>query len=184
MIKIMEPEQTPFQAAIKPGLIVGLILTVITYLCYFVDFNLLGSSWLGFGSLAIYCGLIIYFGIQYRKELGGFMNFGTAFQFSFYSLLVMLLITTLGNMLLFLGLDPGLGEKMADVGLKNTMEIMDTFGAGEMSSGQMEEIRQGILQGYTPIGLLKGAGFMVIFYAILALILGAIIKKKDKSLDY
>jgi hypothetical protein len=180
----METEHSPFQAALKAGIIIGLILTVITFVCYFVDYNLLGSSWLGFGSLAIYCGLIIYYGIQYRKELGGFMNFGTAFRFSFYTLLVMLLITTLGNMLLFLVLDPALGEKMADVGLKNTLEIMDTFGAGDMSSDQMDEIRQGILDGYSALGLLKGAGFMVIFYAILALILGAIIKRRDKSLDY
>ena len=112
------------------------------------------------------------------------MNFGTAFQFSFFSLLIMLAITTLGNMLLFMVVDPTLGEKMADVGLENTLKIMDSFGAGDLPSEQMDEIKKGILDGYTPLGMLKGAGFMVIFYAVVSLILGAIIKKKDKSLDY
>lgn len=181
----MEAEQSPFQAAIKPGLVTGLVLTVITYLLYFVDYQLLGSGWLGMGSLVIYCGLIIYFGIQYRNERGGFMNFGTAFQFSFFSLLIMLVITTIGNMLLYWGIDPELSGKMAEIGLNNTMEIMDTFGAGEsMSSDQIDEIRDGILEGYTLTGMIKGAGIMILFYAVLALILGAIIKKRDKSLDY
>jgi len=180
----MEHHQTPFQAALKAGLITGLFLTAFSFVCYFIDYKLLGAAWLGIATLVIYCGLVIYFGTEYRKELGGFMNFGTAFQFSFFSLLIMLAITTLGNMLLFMVVDPTLGEKMADVGLENTLKIMDSFGAGDLPSEQMDEIKNGILDGYTPLGMLKGAGFMVIFYAVVSLILGAIIKKKDKSLDY
>ncbi len=181
----MENEQSPFQAAVKAGLITGLVLAVITFVCYFVDYQILGSGWLSFLSLVIYCGLIIYFGIQYRKEQGGFMNYGTAFQFSFFSLLIMLVVTTLSNMLLFLVVDPGLGERMVAVGLENTLEMMDSFGMGDnISSEQLDELEKGMLEGYTAWGMLKGAGVMVIFYAILALILAAIIKKKDKSLDY
>lgn len=181
----METEPKPFQAAITPGIVTGLVLTVISYLLYFVDYELLASGWLGLFSLLLYGGLIIYFGVNYRKRKGGYLDFGDAFQFSFFSLLIMLVVTTIGNMLLFLVGDTGLAEKMADIGLMNTMEIMDTFGAGEnMSSDQMDEVRQGILEGYTFFGMIKGAGIMIIFYAILALILGAILKKKDKSLDY
>ncbi|HLW18705.1 MAG TPA: DUF4199 domain-containing protein [Cyclobacteriaceae bacterium] len=180
----MENAQTPFQAAIKAGLITGLFLTAFSFVCYFIDYKFLAATWLGLVTLAIYCGLIIYFGIEYRKELGGFMSFGTAFQFSFFSLLIMLAITTIGNMLLFMVLDPSLGDKLADVILENTLNTMDSFGVGEMSSDQIEEMRNGMREGYTPVGMLKGVGFMAIFYAILSLILGAIIKKRDKSLDY
>src|SRR5690554_2946363 len=108
----MENAQTPFQAAIKAGLITGLFLTAFSFVCYFIDYKFLAATWLGLVTLAIYCGLIIYFGIEYRKELGGFMSFGTAFQFSFFSLLIMLAITTIGNMLLFMVLDPSLGDKL------------------------------------------------------------------------
>lgn len=180
----METATTPFQAAIKAGLIIGLIMTVITFLCYFIDYELMGATWLNVVSLFIYCGLIIFFGTEYRKELGGFMNFGTAFQFTFISLIIMLVVTIFGNMLLFLVLDPGLGERMADLNMENTLKMMDSFGAGELPSDQMDEMRKGFAEAYTPWGMIKGAGFMLIFYAILALILGAIIKKKDKSLDY
>src|SRR5690606_20754304 len=118
----METSTTPFQAAIKAGVITGLIMTVITFLCYFINYELLGAAWLGGASLLIYCGLIIFFGIEYRKELGGFMSFGTAFQFAFISLIIMLVVTTFGNMLLFLVLDPGLGERMADLTMENTLK--------------------------------------------------------------
>lgn len=181
----METAQKPFQAAVTPGLVAGLLLTVITFLLYFVDYELMGSGWLGFLSLLLYVGLIIYFGIQYRKENGGYLSFGKAYQFSFFSLLVMLAITTAGNLLLFLVIDPGLPEKLADIGIANAMEMMDSFGVGDsMSSEQIDEMRLGILDGYTIGGMVKGAGIMIVFYAVLALILGAIIKKRDKSLDY
>src|SRR5690606_29269662 len=109
----MEPTTTPSQAAIKAGLVTGLILFVINFLCYFINYELLATSWVGILSVVLYCGLIIFFGIQYRKELGGFMSFGTAFQFAFVSLIIMLIITTLGTLLLFLVLDPGLGPRSA-----------------------------------------------------------------------
>jgi hypothetical protein len=145
----------------------------------------LASGWVGFGSLVIYSGLVIYFGINYRNHRGGYINFGPAFQFSFFTLLIMLVINTFGNMLLFIGLDPTLSEKMADIGLENTLEIMDSFGVGDgMSSNQMDELRERLLEGYSVSGMVKSAGVMVLFYAVLALILGGIIKKKNRSLDY
>jgi hypothetical protein len=39
-------------------------------------------------------------------------------------------------------------------------------------------------KGFTLSGQLISFGFGLIVYAIIALILGAILKKKDKSLDY
>lgn len=180
----MENPSTPFQAAIKAGLITGLILTVITYVFYFIDYELLAAAWLWPLTLVVLCGLIIYFGMQYRTELGGFMAFGTAFQFAFFSLIVMMIVTTVGNILLYVVLDPGLGEKMADITLEKTLKALDSFGAGDLSSDQMDEMRNGVMEAYSTVGMLKSAGISIIFYAILALILGAIIKKKDKSLDY
>jgi len=180
----METATTPTQAGIKAGVIVGLITTVLTFLVYFINYELMVSAWYGFGTLAIYVGLIIYFGIQYRREIGGFMAFGTAFQYAFIALVVMLVISTFGSILLFAVLDSGLGQRLAELTMENTLRMMDSFGAGELPSDQMDEMRKGFEEAYTVPGMLKGAGFMLIFYAILALILGAIIKKKDKSLDY
>jgi uncharacterized protein (DUF2132 family) len=48
----------------------------------------------------------------------------------------------------------------------------------------LEEMRQASASSFTLAGQLKAFGFGLIAYAIIALILGAILKKKDKSLDF
>lgn len=47
----MEEQQTPFQAAIKPGLTMGLVALAVTYITYFIDSSLLASVWFGMVSL-------------------------------------------------------------------------------------------------------------------------------------
>lgn len=181
----MESDQNPFQAAIKAGLIIGLIQAVIIFLAYFIDYELLSSGWFGLLSLVITCGLTISYGIAYRKTLGGFMKFGPAYRFSFFTLLIMLIMVTFANLILYIGIDPTLPGKMADLGVENTVEIMDRFGVGDsLSSDQIEDMKTNLLEGYSLSGLIRGSGMMLVFNAILALVLGAIIKKKDKSSDY
>jgi hypothetical protein len=65
------------------------------------------------------------------------------------------------------------------------MAMLEQFGAADaMTSEQMDEMRKANAEGFTVFGQLKGFGVILIFYAIVALILGAILKKRDKSLDY
>jgi hypothetical protein len=45
-------------------------------------------------------------------------------------------------------------------------------------------MREASASNFTLVGQLKVFGFGLISYAIIALILGAILKKKDKSLDF
>lgn len=182
----MEEQQSPFQAAIKPGLTIGLVSLMITYLIYFVDSSMLVSGWFGLVSLVIFFVLIIYFGRQYRGELGGFMTFGQAFNFSFITILISGIIGIVGQILLYHVIDPTLPQVLADQSLENTVAMMERFGAPPESMGQdaLDEIRQATLDGFSMTGLLKNFGIAVIVYAIIALILGAILKKRDKSLDY
>ncbi|MDR7132147.1 cbb3-type cytochrome oxidase subunit 3 [Algoriphagus sp. 4150] len=182
----MEVQQSPFQAAIKPGLTIGLVSLAIIFLAYFVNSSLLASGWFGFVSLVISAALVIYFGSQYRNEQGGFMTFGTAFNFSFISLVISALIGTIGMILLLLVVDPSLPQVLADITFQTALDTMEKFGASadSLPPEQLEEMRKATLDSYTIIGQLKGLGFILIFYAIVALILGAILKKRDKSLDY
>ncbi|WP_143960616.1 DUF4199 domain-containing protein [Litoribacter populi] len=179
-----EETSTLYQAAIRAGLILGLISTAITFLVYFIDFTLLASGWLGFGSFAIMLAVVIYFGIEYRKEIGGFMSFGKAFQFSFFALVVSALIASIGSILLFNVVDPNLPVTLGDVQLENTLAIMDRFGAADaLSADQIDEMRNGFYDNYKIVGVVKSFGFLIIGSAFFALILGVIIKKRDKSLD-
>ncbi|NVJ84906.1 MAG: DUF4199 domain-containing protein [Algoriphagus sp.] len=182
----MEERQTPVQAAIRPGLTIGLISVALTYVAYFVDSTMLASGWFGLVALVLFFVLIIYFGRQYRTEIGGFMSFGTAFNFAFITMIVSGLVSLVGQLLLFHVIDPALPGVLADQSVENTLEIMERFGASadSLPPEQLDEIRTRTMENFSLTGQIKNFGIGLIIYAIIALILGAILKKRDKSLDY
>lgn len=182
----MEEQQSPFQAAIKPGLTIGLVSLALTFIAYFIDSTLLGSAWFGLVAIVIFFVLIIYFGKQYRAEVGGFMSFATAFNFSFVTMVISGLIGLLGQILLFHVIDPSLAGVLADQAFETSLSMMEKFGQDPdaMDPAVLEEMRKSTTGSFTLTGQLKSFGFGLIVYAIIALILGAILKKRDKSLDY
>ncbi|MCH7410805.1 DUF4199 domain-containing protein [Belliella sp. DSM 111904] len=181
----MEPKQTPFKAGVNAGLILGIVSIILTFVFYFLGAEQLVSTLFQVVSLVVSLGLVIYFGIQYRKSIGGYMEFGAAFNFSFVTLVVGALISVAGMMILYFVVDPALPGVMADATLEKSMAMMESFGVADaMTSDQIDEMRKSVADGFTPLGMLKGQLFMLIGYAIIALILGAILKKRDKSLDY
>jgi hypothetical protein len=181
----MENQESPFKAGLNSGLILGIISIVITYIVYFIDPTLLVAWYVGIGILVLYIGLIIYYGIQYRNSIGGFMPFGTAFNFAFIAMVVSGIISMLGSQLLYHVVDPALPGVLIESQMETQMAMLERFGAADsMTSEQIDEIRSNLESGYTMVGQLKAFGIIVIVYAIIALILGAILKKRDKSLDY
>ncbi|GAB3236121.1 DUF4199 domain-containing protein [Algoriphagus aestuariicola] len=182
----MEEQQTPFQAAIKPGLTMGLVALAITYIAYFIDSSLLASLWLALIGLVVFFGLIIYFGKQYRAELGGFMSFGTAFNFSFVAMIISGIISLIGQILLFHVIDPSLPGVLTDIAFQKSLEMMEGFGQNpdSLPPATLDEIRNSTAASFSIGGQLKNFGIGLIIYAIIALILAAILKKRDKSLDY
>ncbi|MBN7817909.1 DUF4199 domain-containing protein [Algoriphagus pacificus] len=182
----MEEQQSPFKAAIQPGLTIGLVSLALTFIAYFIDATLLGSAWFGLIAIVIFFVLIIYFGKQYRTEIGGYMTFGTAFNFSFIAILISGIISLIGQLLLFHVIDPSLAGVLSDQAFENALSMMENFGASadSMSPEQLEDMRANTSRQFTLSGQLMGFGIGIIIYAIIALILAAILKKRDKSLDY
>lgn len=183
----MEPQnQSPFSAALKPGLTLGLVSLILTYLAYFIDSSLLTKWWFGLIALVIFFILIIYYGKQYRADLGGFMSFGSAFNFSFIAIVVSGLISLIGQILLYHVIDPSLPKVLADLAFEASLSAMESFGADpdSLSPEQLQDIKDRSASSFTLMGQLQGFLFGLVAYAIIALILGAILKKRDKSLDY
>ncbi len=182
----MEQQQSPFQAAIKPGLTIGLVSLALTFVAYFIDATLLGSAWFGLVAIVVFFVLMIYFGKEYRNELGGFMSFGTAFNFSFIAIVISGLVGLIGQILLFQVIDPSLAGVLADQAFETQMSMMERFGQDPdtMDPTMLEAMKASTADSFTLAGQLKNFGIGLIVYAIIALILGAILKKKDKSLDY
>lgn len=181
-----EQAPSPIQSAVRPGLIIGLVSLVITYVAYFIDSSYLASGYFGLIALVLFFGLIIYFGKEFRKESGGFLTFGTAFNFSFFAILISGVIGLIGNILLFHLIDPTLPQVLGDLTFETQLEMMENFGQNpdSMPTETLDAMREASASSFTLMGQLKAFGFGLIAYAIIALILGAILKKRDKSLDF
>ena len=121
--------QSPIQSAVRPGIILGLVSLVITYVAYFIDSSYLASGYFGLVALVLFFALIIYFGKEYRKELGGFMTFGVAFNFSFFAILISGVIGLIGSILLFHVIDPSLPQVLGEITFESQLEMMGNFGA-------------------------------------------------------
>lgn len=181
----MEEKESLLKAGANTGLILGVISAILTFLIYFVNPNTLASGTYGFGLLAVFTVLAIILGIRYRKSLGGYISFGEAYKFSIIAFIVMILIGIITSILLFLVIDPALPARLAEQTIENTLAVMEKFGAVDaLSDEQIDEMRDGIIEGYTIFGILKANLMSIIFYSILSLIVAGIVKKKDKSLDY
>lgn len=182
----MEEQESPFQAAVRPGLTIGLVSLAMTFIAYFIDSTLLASGWFGLVAFVVFFILIIYFGKQFRTEIGGFMTFGTAFNFSFITMIISGLVGLVGQILLFQVIDPSLGGVLADVSFQSSLEVMESFGQNpdSLDPAVLDEMRNSTASAFTLVGQIKNFGFALIAYAVIALILAAILKKRDKSLDY
>ncbi|MCM0041852.1 MAG: DUF4199 domain-containing protein [Algoriphagus sp.] len=181
-----EQAPSPIQSAVRPGLIIGLVSLVITYVAYFIDSSYLASGYFGLIALVLFFGLIIFFGKEFRKESGGFLTFGAAFNFSFFAILISGVIGLIGNILLFHVIDPTLPQVLGDLTFETQLEMMENFGQNpdSMPTEALDKMKEASASNFTLVGQLKGFGFGLVAYAIIALILGAILKKRDKSLDF
>ncbi|RIW13923.1 DUF4199 domain-containing protein [Algoriphagus lacus] len=182
----MEEQESPFQASVKPGLTIGLVTLVLTYIAYFIDSSLLASAWFGLVALVVFFVLIIFFGKQYRSDLGGFMSFGTAFNFSFITMIISGLVTLVGQILLYHVIDPSLPQVLGELSFEAGLNMMESFGQNpdDLAPEMLDEMKANAESNYTLTGQLKNFGFGLIAYAIIALILAAILKKRDKSLEF
>jgi len=174
-------KSTLMNNAIKHGLILGAISIALTLVYYAIDYTLLVTIKIGLLSLLIFIGYAIYAGIAYRKEIGGFMSFKNAFVHGFMVFAVSALLSTIFNILLHTVIDPELGQKLTDVSVRNAEEMMRNFGMpeGEKMDEAIEKARTDAAGRYTLGGLALGYIWILIFSAVLALITGAIVKKKQ-----
>lgn len=175
-----KPSPTLVSHAVKNGAILAGISIVFILVCYAVDYTLLVQLKLLLLSLLISVGYAIYAGINYRKEIGGFLSFGKAFQHGFVLFAVSGIIYTLFTFVLYYAIDPELPEKLKEAQLVNTEEMMRNFGMPEDKLDEaLEKAREDMKSQYSPVKMIIGYLISLIIYAILALISGAIVKKKQ-----
>ena len=170
--------------AIRSGIIIGVVSILLSLIIYLIDPTLFASLWVLFIFFIVSIGLIIYFGIQHRNEEGGYLTFGKSWMYSFQAFIVAGIVSSIFRILLFNVIDPELVEIVTDTSIENTESMMRSFGApAEQIDETIERTRTETPKGLTPVGILKGFLWGIIFYAIFALITGVIIKKKEPEFE-
>ena len=138
----IEEAKTPLQHGLKFGLIIGMVGAIINILIYVVDPSYLANMWYGIIMLLVFLGLVIYGGISYRNEIGGYIDFGPAYIHGFTTFVIMGIIGLALNLLLHNVIDPNLGDTLTDASIEQTTKMMEGFGlSGDQLDDALEEQR-------------------------------------------
>ncbi len=168
---------------VKYGVYGGVLMLILTFLFYFIDYTMLASMWIGIGIIVIY---LIFAVIAVRKQKSlnqGLIDFKNAFITSIGALAISNLIATIGMILLFNVVQPDLKDKISEQIVENTIGMMKSMNApAEAIDEQLEEFKE-LPNNYTPGGQIKGYFSMLIFFAIVSLIIAAIMKSKRHELE-
>ena len=116
--------------------------------------------------------------MQYRELTGGYLSFKKAYIYSFLAFVVAGILGLVFNIFLFHVIDPDLPEMISDAIVEQTVEMMEGFGANQEVIDQAIEDAD-TAASFTLIGQIKSFGMVLIFYALMSLISGAIIKRKE-----
>lgn len=172
-------------AAIKGGLIIGLVGIILSMLIYVVEPSLMVDWKFSLVSFGISLFLYVYIGKKYRdEEMEGFMTFGDAFKFTFIAGIIGTLLAGFFSIVLFNVIDPELPEVLTEQVLKNTESLMESFGApAEEMDKALEQIEKDMAGKFSAGGILQGSWAWLLAAAFYALITGAIIKKKRPEFE-
>lgn len=178
----LEEEKAPtlLSHATRWGLICGIVSIVFSILMYVIDYTLMVQLKMLFIALALYMGIVIYAGIDYRKSIGGFIPYGKAFQHGMIIFAVSGLIASVFSILLNHVIDPELPSKLTDAALENQRVMMENFGAPpDAIEKGLEEARVRTENQYKISGIAMGYVFILVFSAIMALITSLVVRKNQ-----
>lgn len=161
-----------YATPIKYGIIAGIIMIALMLLLYMVAVSKLAS----FFTLFLYLPLIflmIWGGITYRKEMGGFQSFQQAFiAILIISVIATFMFDTFGY-LLYKVIDPDLPELIKKQAIENALLMMEKFGTpDDKMNEQLQTMEE---QDYSPTAATQAIRYATslvigtIFSALIAL---------------
>ncbi|NUY82042.1 DUF4199 domain-containing protein [Flavobacterium sp. MAH-1] len=148
--------------------VLAILLAVITY-----SFNMYGAWWLGILALLLYLVGFIMLLSRTKKELNGQMTFKEAFTTYFIAAVLMILISTLFNIVLYNFVDPGAKETVKEETIKTTVSFMQKMSApADQINKAVEDIQNKDQFSISSqiMGLAIGIAVSCVFGLLLALI--------------
>lgn len=171
-------DASPWAIAMNYGGIIAAIMIIITLIQYLGGFSDPANAQsptamvIGFISFAVWIGGVIMAVKAHRSELGGYMSFGQGFRVAFFTFLVISAISAVWNFVFYTFIATEFLEKT----LEFVQYTMEDAGADDDTIEMMMGIYSRF---YTPTGfMLMTLIGGTIFGAIVALIMGAAMKKE------
>jgi hypothetical protein len=163
--------------ALRNGLLIGAISIALTLVLWIVNplmqYTNTGVS-LGLAVLVIV--LFVVFGLEIRKALGGYWTFGEAFKGLFIMSLYVSILTIVFHYILFNFIDPTLAQRASEAVIAKLTESLNNAGVGQ---DKIDEYSKSIPEKFAATGKNEAInlGVGLIIYAVVDLIIAAIIKK-------
>ncbi|MBK0378963.1 DUF4199 domain-containing protein [Mucilaginibacter segetis] len=169
--------------SLKYGLLIGGISIVLSVIFRIIDPLLqFTNTWISLLAFVIVIVLLVIFGIEVRKNVGGFWNYGEAFRSLIIMSVFISILTVLYSFILFKYIDPELPTKVNAAILDNLTTKLSNMG---LDQSKMDEITKPFENGefeakFKPTfkNELTNFGFGLLIYAVIDLIIAAIIKKR------
>jgi|TARA_B100000768_G_scaffold34980_1_gene33523 hypothetical protein len=171
-------EQTTKSDTINYGLYLGAFTSLITVVVYGIDINLFTAPWLGIVLFIVVVAFGAISAIKSRKLLGGFISFKQAFSSYFITIAVGTLISSIVGIVIFNYIDPEAAIYLNEQVLILTKETMERIGLPQEAI--IAAIEEASKKDNFSLGAQTQAFvFRLVFYAVIGLIVGLIIKKTD-----
>jgi hypothetical protein len=173
-------EQTTKSAAINYGVYLGAITSLITIIIYGVDIDLFTAPWLGIVLFIIVVAFGAVSALNSRKLLGGFISFKQAFSSYFITIAVGTLMSSIVGIVIFTYIDPEAAIYLNEQVLILTKETMERIGLPqEAIIAAIEEASK--KDNFSLGSQTQAFVFRLVFYAVIGLIVGLIVKKTDSK---
>ena len=173
-------EQTTKSAAINYGVYLGAITSLITIIIYGVDIDLFTAPWLGIVLFIIVVAFGAVSALNSRKLLGGFISFKQAFSSYFITIAVGTLMSSIVLIVIFTYIDPEAAIYLNEQVLIFTKETMERIGLPqEAIIAAIEEASE--KDNFSLGAQTQAFVFRLVFYAVIGLIVGLIVKKTDSK---
>ncbi|MCQ6956725.1 DUF4199 domain-containing protein [Mucilaginibacter aquariorum] len=161
----------------RNGLLIGGISIVLTLIFWIVDpLMQYTNTWVSLLMFVIIIALFVIFGLEIRKAVGGYWTFGEAFKGLFVMSLYVSILSIAFHYILFNFIDPTLAQRAADAVIA---KLNDSLSKSGVSQEKIDEISKSITgkfdASFKNEAINLGVG--IIIYAVIDLIIAAIIKK-------
>jgi len=182
----METKNSMFNSALKSGLIIGAVSIVIFIIMYVADYKPVGIMMpivIMLIGLAINIVMLVILFKNYRTQIGGFISFRDAFLYCFITLAIATLVSTIFTLLFIQFIEPNYYKSIMEA----QKAYMENYLSGKVSEEQMAQTLDKLDEQAAKMtafsSFIKSLIGGVIFDGIIALIVGAIMKKNPDVFD-